>query len=70
MFIILLLTRIYIGGIALVLLNAVSTIIFTKSINGRRLKALGESLALVAFWPIAVFSVKGRKKLFLTTNKF
>lgn len=63
-------TRLYLAGIVLVLLNAVSTVIFSKTIKRKRLALMGTALLLVAFWPLAIFSEDGRKRLLLTTTLF
>lgn len=54
------LTRAYIFIGCILLLNAVSVFIFEDE---ARFKILLKSIAFIPFWPLAIFSAKGRSML-------
>lgn len=63
-----LLTRLYIAGILLFWLNALSTVIFSKSIKKGKLGILLTACVLSWIWPLALFSPEGRKRLLITSS--
>lgn len=66
----LILARIYFSGIMLVMLNAASTLVFSKTIKKRKFSLMMTAVLLVPLWPLAIFSEEGRKRLLLTASIF
>ncbi len=59
----------WMGGILLLSLNALSTIIFAKKLKGKDWKVILTLPLFLAVWPLAIFSPNGRKVLLVRFNQ-
>lgn len=60
---------IWIGGIFLLMLNAISNIVFAKKIRRKDLKVILTLPFFLAVWPLAICSPNGRKILLTKFNQ-
>jgi len=60
----------YLLGIIMLALAATSAALFDSRLKGKRAKALVRALYATPFWPLAIFSPEGRRKLLLTLDNY